>query len=398
MVTQLLVFPLGPRDQVSIQFAHGRVERRTIVAPVILEPTPDDRIEHPRQVFDGLITALWQVPASKRVANGLRCLVRDRRTEIDEELALAILRSSGLKRVPQKIKLLVRVSLLSKIILAIDDLRLFDPHGLWRYRQIGFSSQGTLRATLIHLVETSPAGQTHTELQDLLDLRVHDTLRLLVRARELKRKLWQEVYVYLSRKPRRASRQWAQRQQLAPLPPPGELDPAGIIAALVDILHHPHEEARAVSRRLRTVGHTVTPEQVEAVWTRYDLKQLHAPARGSRGVKVRPRFSRHGLSRASARSPLSSREPSRVRETLHDLPQPHESPNPAYGKNAGPRFLPGPGNHLCLPFRMSEEGPSRHRALCPFISRSCKNVFFGVGQHPLTAPSAEAGGKTGQSA
>ena len=45
MGTQLLVFPLGPQDQVSIQFAHGRVERRTIVAPVILEPTPDDRIE-----------------------------------------------------------------------------------------------------------------------------------------------------------------------------------------------------------------------------------------------------------------------------------------------------------------------------------------------------------------
>ena len=124
MGTQLLVFPLGPQDQVSIQFAHGRVERRTIVAPVILEPTPDDRIEHPRQVFDGLITALWQFPASKCIADCLRCLVRDRRTEIDKELALAILRSSRLKRIPQKIKLLVRVSLLSKIILAIDDLRL----------------------------------------------------------------------------------------------------------------------------------------------------------------------------------------------------------------------------------------------------------------------------------
>src|SRR2546429_9177334 len=35
----------------------------------------------------------------------------------------------------------------------------FDPRGLWHYRQIGFSSQRTLRATLVHLVETSPAGQ-----------------------------------------------------------------------------------------------------------------------------------------------------------------------------------------------------------------------------------------------
>jgi len=149
----------------------------------------------------------------------------------------------------------------------------FDPKGLWRYRQIGFSSRGTLRATLIHLVETSPAGQTHTELQDLLHLRVHDTLRLLVRARELKRKPFQDTYVYLSTKPRRASQQWAQRQQLAPVPVPGDLHPSRIIAVLVDVLHHPHDDARAVSRRLRTLGHTVTPEQVEAVWAHYDLKK-----------------------------------------------------------------------------------------------------------------------------
>jgi hypothetical protein len=30
----------------------------------------------------------------------------------------------------------------------------------WHYLQIGFSSQRTLRATLVHLVETSPAGES----------------------------------------------------------------------------------------------------------------------------------------------------------------------------------------------------------------------------------------------
>jgi len=60
----------------------------------------------------------------------------------------------------------------------------FDSHGLWRYRDIGFSAQGTLRSTVVYLVNSSPAGQTHHELQDLLHLRVHDTLRLLVESRE----------------------------------------------------------------------------------------------------------------------------------------------------------------------------------------------------------------------
>ena len=40
--------------------------------------------------------------------------------------------------------------------------------------------------------------ETHEELQDVLLLRVHNTLRLLVRARELQRRLFQDVYVSLA--------------------------------------------------------------------------------------------------------------------------------------------------------------------------------------------------------
>jgi hypothetical protein len=149
----------------------------------------------------------------------------------------------------------------------------FDPRGLWHYRQIGFSLHGTLRATVIHLVETSPAGQTHEELQDLLHLRVHDTLRFLVHAHELRRKSFQDAYVYLSAKQKQAAKQWTQRQQLTPPPAPQELNPARVIDVLVDLVHHPQDEARVVSRRLRTLGQVVTPEQIEAIWAHYELKK-----------------------------------------------------------------------------------------------------------------------------
>jgi len=42
---------------------------------------------------------------------------------------------------------------------------------------------------------------------------------------------------------------------------------------LVDVIRHPSDDADAVSRRLRTLGQPVTAEQVEAVFTRYDLKK-----------------------------------------------------------------------------------------------------------------------------
>jgi hypothetical protein len=165
----------------------------------------------------------------------------------------------------------------------LEPIPQFDERGLWHYRDIGFSSRRTLHTTLIHLVETSPAGQTHQELQDLLRLRVHDTLRILVRARELQRKSFQEAYLYLSAKPKQAARQWVKRQQVAPPLPPEELNPARIIDVLVDLVRHPQDDARAASRRLRALGQIVTPEQIEAIWTHYDLVKKTPHLRSRRG-------------------------------------------------------------------------------------------------------------------
>jgi hypothetical protein len=149
----------------------------------------------------------------------------------------------------------------------------FDTLGIWLYRGVGFSQHGTLRATVIHLVEISPAGQTHSELQDVLQLRVHDTLRLLIQHHALTRKQFQDAYVYLSSKPKRASAQWVQRQQLVAAAVSEELEPSRVIDVLIDVVRHPSDDADAVSRRLRALGHSVTTEQVEAVFTRYHLKK-----------------------------------------------------------------------------------------------------------------------------
>src|SRR5256884_282696 len=159
----------------------------------------------------------------------------------------------------------------------------FAPRGFWHYRQLGFPPQRPFRPPLVHLGKPPPAGQTHEELQDVLLLRVHNTLRLLVRARELQRRLFQDVYVYLSAKPKPASRQWAERQKLAPPPAPKELHPARVIDILVDLLHHPEDEARAVCQRLRAGGHPVTPEQIETIWAHYHLKKTpHVRSRHGR--------------------------------------------------------------------------------------------------------------------
>src|SRR5207249_6769813 len=70
MATQLLVFLLGPEDQISVQFAHCRVKRRAIISPVVLDPASDNWIEHSRQILDRFITALrsFQLRNLSRIA------------------------------------------------------------------------------------------------------------------------------------------------------------------------------------------------------------------------------------------------------------------------------------------------------------------------------------------
>jgi len=81
----------------------------------------------------------------------------------------------------------------------------FDRWGLWAWRGIGFSSRGTLRAASIHLIDQSPAGQTHEELEHRLGLRVYDTLRSLVEAGLITRERFEDVYLYLSADPKKAT-------------------------------------------------------------------------------------------------------------------------------------------------------------------------------------------------
>ncbi len=156
----------------------------------------------------------------------------------------------------------------------------FDRLGLWAWRGIGFSSHGTLRATAVFLIEQSEAGQTHEELQHQLGLRVHDTLRSLVRQGMITRERFGDIYVYLSADPKKFASQMAARQKLH-IPPPAAVvppDPLLVIDVLVEVIHHPRENAAGIAKRLGAGGRLVTPKQVEEVFHAYGVKKT-APSR-----------------------------------------------------------------------------------------------------------------------
>lgn len=162
---------------------------------------------------------------------------------------------------------------------AYDPAR-FDRFGLWRFRDIFFSSDGSLKATVLRLVGAAPAGLTHRELSERLAVRVHNCLLDLVRSGALAREDVGGAFVYVHPDPDRGAEQLAQRGREAPAgsqaPAPGQLavSDAAVIAVLLALLRSPGASLAEVAHRLRDHAPPIARGEVQAVFARYDLEAL----------------------------------------------------------------------------------------------------------------------------
>ena len=148
----------------------------------------------------------------------------------------------------------------------------FDLEDLWCYEGICFSRHGTLKATVIHLVEQSDSGRTQHELQVRLRIRVHNTLLDLVRQKRIGRELWGGQYLYVSGDRERASTQLALRRSNGTAL---EVATSAVIDVLLDLVRSAgmQVDAMSVSERLGARGVVVTPEQVEEILSRHGVKK-----------------------------------------------------------------------------------------------------------------------------
>lgn len=163
----------------------------------------------------------------------------------------------------------------------------FDADGLWRYQGIGFSRDGTLKATVQRLVETSDAGRTHHELHLRLGVRVHNPLLDLVAATTLGREAIANEYVYVAAARARATVQLGRRRALVTAgavsaPPTAAL----AVEVLIEVIHGarvPPPDAATVAARLGARGIRATVSEVAAVLDRHGLGgKKTAPSRSRR--------------------------------------------------------------------------------------------------------------------
>jgi hypothetical protein len=89
----------------------------------------------------------------------------------------------------------------------LDEIAEFDAMGLWSHRSVHFSAHGNLLSTLEAFVLESEAGHFVSELENLLQVGVKESLLQLVRRERIAREKMVGLYLYCARDPSVRKRQ-----------------------------------------------------------------------------------------------------------------------------------------------------------------------------------------------
>lgn len=155
----------------------------------------------------------------------------------------------------------------------------FDVFGLWFYQGIGFSKAGTLKSTIMEMVDSSKAGMTPKELLNLMKLKIpnslHNTLHGLVKSDNLQRQIVSGIHFYTSSHPDKAQKQIGVRRLTAAKDVSTQVEPSieTTIAVLVEALKAGSHlvSPSTVSARLSSYGLNIPVDQVVRIYHRHGL-------------------------------------------------------------------------------------------------------------------------------
>ena len=157
------------------------------------------------------------------------------------------------------------------------DIARFDPDGIWFYDDIGFSQNGSLKNTVIYLVDNADGGKFHSDLQRQLRVRVHNVLLDLVRSKQIKRTKFEGQFLYLSTDKARSTKQIEQRDKLSAQLRriPVFITQPMVIEILAEVIRqskrHPHADQVASALAIR--GLPIAENDVMTVFDQYDIEK-----------------------------------------------------------------------------------------------------------------------------
>ncbi len=155
---------------------------------------------------------------------------------------------------------------------ALHELSRYDRFGLWSWKGIHFSVDGSLKHTVKRLVREAGAGASHRELYERLQARAHNTLLHLVTTNELARKEVAGQFIYLHPDAELRAAQLAKRRERDTAQAlVTEVTEAIVIQVLLILIRYPGARVGEVARRLKGHSPPITMGHVQVVFERFDL-------------------------------------------------------------------------------------------------------------------------------
>ena len=164
----------------------------------------------------------------------------------------------------------------------LHDIPEFDTHGLWGFRDIYFSRYATLDETLVALVETSDAGYTVGDLNNIVKTEIKNIVPRLYRKKRLNRYYSGRFVIYVSTDRDRESEQKRYRKAQVEKsqaafrerqPLPENLDAITVIKVLLQMIELPQANDASISQTLQRQGVMITAKAVRSIIEFYSLQK-----------------------------------------------------------------------------------------------------------------------------
>lgn len=155
----------------------------------------------------------------------------------------------------------------------LREIAQFNQEGFWHYGEIGFSVYGSLKDTLMHLVKTSDAGRTHSELEHLQKCRAYNALRELVEDQKLQRKNVDGIYVYTAMETEQAKEQLIHRSQFSGAEPSEHTIIDILLAALMVLQATGNLTTKLVIQKLKERKSSIAESEVAWTFHKHSLEK-----------------------------------------------------------------------------------------------------------------------------
>lgn len=148
----------------------------------------------------------------------------------------------------------------------------FNKKGLWKHQGVFFSKHGTLKNTVIHLVQISKRGLSNSELEEILGINPNSYLPQYKHLTGVKREKHKRQVVYFS-----SDEDLYQRQKKNRFPPEPTVlklppDALGIIV-LATLVKNPNSTPEELSDMLRREGYEIDADMIENLLEYHGLKK-----------------------------------------------------------------------------------------------------------------------------